>query len=102
MLARRRDACSLERAVKRAEGGADRDQGGFLSTCGLSVRLHNPSLLPELIRHFERSGFSVQRRGDTLRVQRPDAPSEDQAQREIQLHLDVWLLMYPDSLAAQH
>ena len=71
----------------------------FLRPAALIVRLHNPSLIPELVRHFERSGFSVQRRGNALDVDRPDAPTKAQAEREVQAHLDVWVLMYPDSVA---
>jgi hypothetical protein len=65
----------------------------------LIVRLLDPSLLPELTRHFERSGFSVQPRDDALDVERPDAPSKDQAEREVWAHLEVWSLMHPNSIA---
>jgi len=42
----------------------------------------------------------VQRFGDGIEVERPDAPDDEQASREIRLHLDVWSLMYPDSVAS--
>jgi hypothetical protein len=80
--------------VSLPERGADSKLGGF-STCGVHVRLTDPSLVPELVRHFERSGFRVQRRGDALNIERPGAPSEDRAEREIRRHLDVWLLIVP-------
>jgi hypothetical protein len=69
------------------------------SDCGVQVRLHDPSLLPELILHFERSGFSVERTGDVLKVTRPGAPASEQQAREIVAHLTVWELMYPRSVA---
>jgi hypothetical protein len=67
--------------------------------CGvLVVRLNDPSLLTELTRHFERSGFRVQQRGDALDVERLDAPDTEQAEREVLAHLAVWSLMYPGSV----
>jgi hypothetical protein len=63
------------------------------------MRIHDPSLLPELTLHFERSGFRVQRFGDVLDVMRPDAPSIEQAEREVLAHLTVWELMYPGWVA---
>ena len=64
------------------------------------MQLLDPSLLPEFVRHFERSGFRVQRFDDVIEVQRPDAPDEEQGTREVILHLSVWSLMYPDSVAS--
>ena len=64
----------------------------------MQVRLRDPSPVPELIHHFERSGFRVQRFGDGIEVERPDAPDDEQAAREIHLHLSVWLVMNPDSI----
>ena len=64
----------------------------------LHIRPCDPSLLPELRQHFERSGFSVDRAGDAIDVRQPDAPNEQQATREILLHLRVWLAMRPDSI----
>ncbi len=67
--------------------------------CGLKVRPRDLSLLPELARHFERSGFRAAQLDETVEVQRrPDAPDDEQAAQEIQRHLSVWLLMYPDSI----
>ena len=59
-----------------------------------------PSLLPELAQHFERSGFRVEQSGEVIEVERPDAPDDEQATREVLLHLSVWSLMYPDSVAS--
>lgn len=69
------------------------------SPCGVQVRLHDPSLLPELTLHFERSGFSVAQVGDVLDVKRPDAPNTEQSALEVLAHLTVWELIYPDSVA---
>lgn len=72
--------------------------------CGLSaiavvqLRLRDPSLLPELTRHFERSGFRVKRTGNVIEVERPDAPNDEQATREVLLHLRVWTVMHPGSV----
>jgi hypothetical protein len=66
--------------------------------CGLEIRPHDPSLLPELAQHFERSGFRVEPFEELIEVERPDAPNDNQAKREIQQHLRVWLLMNPDSI----
>ena len=70
----------------------------LVQLCGVEVRPHNPSLLPELARHFERSGFRVQQLKDVIKVQRPDAPDNKQVAREIRLHLAVWQAMHPDSI----
>jgi len=65
---------------------------------GLEIRPRDPSLLPELARHFERSGFRVEQFEEVIEVERPDAPDNEQAAREIHLHLSVWLVMHPDSI----
>jgi len=68
----------------------------------LVVRPRDLSLLPEPARHFERSGFRAEQRGETIEVERrPDALDDEQAAHEIQRHLSVWLLMYPDSIDGQ-
>ena len=71
---------------------------GFVRPCGLEVRPRDPSLLPELARHFERSGFRVEQLEEVIEVERPDAPNDEQAAREIHLHLSVWRAMRPDSI----
>jgi hypothetical protein len=62
------------------------------------MRLRDLSLLPELAQHFERSGFRVSRVEDTFEVEPPAVMTHAQAERAIQRHLDVWSLMYPDSI----
>jgi hypothetical protein len=70
----------------------------LLDPAALKVRPRNPSLLPELARHFERSGFRVEQFDAVINVERPDAPDDEQAAREIHRHLRVWLVMNPDSI----
>jgi hypothetical protein len=60
------------------------------------LRIDDAALLPNLAEHFTRAGFVVRRaRGDAIEVTRPDAPSSDQAHREIELHLRAWRALYP-------
>lgn len=64
----------------------------------MRIRLDEPELLGDLRAHFERAGFSVERAGeDALEVGRPDAPSVEQARREVELHLRVWRTMRPEA-----
>lgn len=71
---------------------------GLVRPCGLEVRPRDPSLLPELAQHFERSGFRVEQLEEAIEVERPDAPDDEQAAREIHQHLSVWLVMNPNSI----
>jgi hypothetical protein len=64
----------------------------------LEIRPRDPSLLPELARHFERSGFRVEQLEEVIEVERRDAPDDEQAARETHQHLSVWLVMNPDSI----
>jgi hypothetical protein len=40
----------------------------------------------------------VEQLEEVIEVERPDAPDDEQAAREIHLHLSVWLVMNPDSI----
>ena len=61
------------------------------------IRLHNPALLEDLCVHFLRSGFTVERAGGAmLEVERRDAPSLEQARREVLMHLRIWDVLNPD------
>jgi hypothetical protein len=61
------------------------------------LRIPDPSLREELSDHFVRSGFAVQPLGEReLGVVRPDAPSDEQGQREVAAHLLVWELLNPE------
>jgi hypothetical protein len=62
----------------------------------MRIRISDPSLAGDLRHHFERSSFTVDDLdAATLEVKRPDAPDDDQARREIELHLRVWRAMHP-------
>jgi hypothetical protein len=104
----------LERLVAELDGIVAGDRHAearslrLCTTAALHIRPRDPSLLPELARHFERSGFRVERVGDAVDVRRLDAPDDEQATRgtnrafldlrEILLHLRVWLVMHPGSI----
>lgn len=60
------------------------------------ITLDDQTLLDDLRGHFTRSGFTAEHVGGGMAdVQRPDAPDEDQARREIVLHLRVWQIANP-------
>ena len=63
----------------------------------MRLRLSDPALVPDLRRHFERSGFVTNRVSeDTIEVWRPDVPGREQERREIELHLTVWRAMHTE------
>ena len=63
----------------------------------VTVKIGNPELLGELLEHFARSGFAAHAVGATeLVVDLPDAPDDDQGQREVRAHLLVWAVLHPD------
>jgi hypothetical protein len=62
----------------------------------LKVSLSDPALLPELARHFERSGFRVDRLADAVVVAPRDDVTPERAEWEIASHLRVWAVMHPD------
>ena len=63
------------------------------------IRLDDPSLVDDLCAHYRRSGFVADRAGGSMVVvEKPDALSGEQAEREIRTHLDVWRLMNPGDL----
>jgi hypothetical protein len=64
----------------------------------MHLRLDDPTLVANLQHHFERSGFAVQRLADNaISVRRPDAPSPEQARREVAMHAAVWSAVNPDA-----
>jgi hypothetical protein len=71
----------------------------------LTITTDDATLLDDLCRHFDRSGFTVRRlpRGGA-EVSMPDAPTAAQSAREVQLHLAVWRVMNPraTSVAARY
>jgi hypothetical protein len=40
----------------------------------------------------------VEQLEEAIEVERPDAPDDEQAAREIHQHLNVWLMMNPNSI----
>jgi hypothetical protein len=62
------------------------------------IRLDDGRFVDDLCVHFERSGFAVQRVGGTMvDVQRVDAPSPEQARREVLMHLRIWSVLNPQA-----
>jgi hypothetical protein len=60
------------------------------------IRLDDSTLVDDLCAHFRRSGFSADRAGGSMvEVDKPDAPTQVQAEKEILMHLHVWRLMNP-------
>jgi hypothetical protein len=65
------------------------------------IRLDDHALVDEFCFHFTRSGFTAHAvGGGMVEVDRPDAPTYDQARREISMHLQMWRLMHPQADAA--
>ena len=63
----------------------------------MRLRIPDPSLRDELSAHYARSGFAVRPVGERdLAVERPDAPTDEQARREVEAHLLVWGLLHPE------
>jgi len=63
----------------------------------MRIRLSDPGLVPDLRKHFERSGFVTNRiADDVIEVWRPDASDEAQAVRAVKSHLAVWRTMHPE------
>jgi hypothetical protein len=66
----------------------------------MRIRLNDPGLVPDLRRHFERSGFVTNQIADeTIQARHPDPPDKAQARREIEAHLAVWRAMHPEAEA---
>jgi len=64
------------------------------------IKLHTPHLVDDLCLHFRRSGFSAELAGGAMvEVERPDAPSPEQARREVLMHLRIWAVINPDAPA---
>ena len=68
----------------------------------MRIRLRDPSLLSELRHHFARSGFAVRELdAETIEVTRTDAPTAEQARREVEAHLAVWHVIHPGTAFAR-
>jgi hypothetical protein len=65
------------------------------------VLLDDPALVDDLCAHFRRSGFTADPAGGSMvEVDRPDAPSAEQARNEVEMHLRIWEVIYPGRGAA--
>jgi hypothetical protein len=66
----------------------------------MRVTISDPTLLADLHGHFQRAGFAAEPSGErSLEVRRPDAPDDEQARREIEVHLRVWRARHPGAEA---
>jgi hypothetical protein len=64
------------------------------------IQLSDTELVDELCVHYGRSGFEASPMGGGMvALDRLDAPSPDQAAREIRLHLLVWEVLHPETKA---
>jgi hypothetical protein len=60
------------------------------------IRVSDPLLASDLCAHFLRSGFGADRKGvSMIQVSRSDAPTAEQERREVEIHLQVWLVTNP-------
>ena len=62
------------------------------------IRTTSPEVLADVAAHFAGAGFFVRAGGskaDTIEVRRSDAPSPEQGQREVEVHMTVWRAMHP-------
>ena len=92
----RSDAAGALDTSKR--GRARRRDAPFSRPDSMLIRLHNTALVDDLCVHFLRSGFTVERAGGGMvEVERPDAPSPQQARREVLMHLRIWDVLNPDA-----
>jgi hypothetical protein len=58
------------------------------------ITLDDNELLEDLCSHFQRSGFAVERVGGAMvQIERADAPSRDQSNREVLMHLRIWEIL---------
>jgi hypothetical protein len=66
----------------------------------MRVLIDDPAFLDDLCAHFRRAGFSVDPVDEELiEVDRPDAPTPQQAIAEIRVHLQLWRILNPNQRA---
>ncbi len=66
----------------------------------MRVLIDDPAFLDDLCAHFRRAGFSVDPVDeDMIEVDRPDAPTPQQATAESRVHLQLWRILNPDQRA---
>ncbi len=58
------------------------------------ITLDDKDLQDDFCVHFRRSGFAVEHVGGAMfEVQRTDAPSREQSDREVLMHLRIWEIL---------
>ena len=66
----------------------------------MKIRVADRESTEELCAHFRRAGFrAAQVAGGVIEVGRDDAPTPEQEEREVSLHLRVWQAVHPDAEA---
>jgi hypothetical protein len=64
----------------------------------MRIRIDDPLLIPDLLVFLERVRCGVRKlRGGVLEVSVPEAPSPEQACRELELYLLAWHALHPDA-----
>jgi hypothetical protein len=62
----------------------------------MRVLIDDPTFLNDLCAHFRRAGFTADPVDEGMaEVDRPDAPTPQQATAEIRVHLQVWRILNP-------
>ena len=66
----------------------------------MRVLIEDPTFLNDLCAHFRRAGFTADPVDEGMAdVDRPDAPTPQQAAAEIRVHLQLWRILNPDQRA---
>ena len=78
--------------MRRRESESDPRCGNSEGVSGLHVYVSNPRLVYDLQFFLRRVGCaSIQVNWNELEVELPGAPSEEQARREVEVYLALWL-----------
>jgi len=60
------------------------------------ILLDDLTLVDDFCAHLRRSGFTADRAGGSMvEIDRPDAPTPQQAENEIRMHLQIWEIINP-------
>lgn len=66
----------------------------------MRVLIEDPTLLNDLCAHFRRAGFTADPVDESMvEVDRPDAPTPQQATAESRVHLQLWRILNPNQRA---
>lgn len=62
----------------------------------MRVLIDDPTFLNDLCAHFRRAGFTADPVDEGMaEVDRPDAPTPQQAAAEVRVHLQLWRILNP-------